>query len=133
VVTSPSLSSLDNGPAAYIDQSINNGREAEIVLQSFRIEMTPLFPFVVIPPSMTFVEMRQKKPFLVLAILMVGCRQDPARQTTIAHKLREMVSHSMHIQGEKSLDMLQALLVYLSWLVQIPGFGVAKFADDLSM
>ncbi|EXJ68069.1 uncharacterized protein A1O5_08684 [Cladophialophora psammophila CBS 110553] len=64
---------------------------------------------------MTFVEMRQKKPFLVLAILMVGYRQDPARQTTIAHKLREMVSHSMLVQGKKSLDMLQALLVYLSW------------------
>ncbi|KIW95391.1 uncharacterized protein Z519_03975 [Cladophialophora bantiana CBS 173.52] len=115
VITSWSLNSVDMAPAAYIDLSINNGREAEIVLQSFRSEMTTLFPFVVIPPSMTFVEMRQKKPFLVLAILMVCYRQDPARQTTIAHKLREMVSHSMLVQGKKSLDMLQALLVYLSW------------------
>nr|KAK5451282.1 hypothetical protein LTR18_001301 [Exophiala xenobiotica] len=64
---------------------------------------------------MTFAELRHEKPLLVLAIMMVSCRHDQMRQTAIAKKLRELISHKMLIQGERNLDILQCLLVDLSW------------------
>lgn len=81
--------------------------------------MAPLFPFVVILPSMTFIELRDKKPFLLLAILMLGFRHDQVRQTAIAKKIREIISYNVLIKGEQSLDILQCLLVYLNWSVRL--------------
>jgi len=85
------------------------------MLQIYCSEMQPLFPFVVTLPGVTFAELRQQKPLLVLALLMVSCRHDQPRQIAIARKLRELISYMMLIKGERSLDILQCLLVYLSW------------------
>jgi hypothetical protein len=109
--------SPDCAPSAWIDLFVKNDVEADLMLQTYRSEIQPLFPFVVILPSITFTLLRQEKPLLVLAILMVSCRHDQVRQTTIAKKLRELISHKMLIKGERNLDILQCLLVYLSWSV----------------
>ncbi len=105
----------DFAPSGWIDLFVKSDSEADMMLQTFRREMQPLLPFVVTLPSMTFIELRQEKPLLVLAIMMVSCRHDQIRQTAIAKKLRELISHKMLIQGERNLDILQCLLVYLSW------------------
>ncbi|OQV08214.1 Fungal specific transcription factor domain-containing protein [Cladophialophora immunda] len=102
-------------PAAWIDPFVQNELEAEMILETFRTQIQPLFPFVVIPPSMSYLVLKQKKPFLVLAILMVGCRHDQARQIALAKGLREIISHNILIKGEQSLDLLQSLLVYVNW------------------
>lgn len=107
----------DCAPSAWIDVYIKNDTEADMMLQIYRSEMQPLFPFVVILPTITFTLLRQERPLLVLAILMVSCRHDQPRQSAIAKKLRELISHKMLIKGERNLDILQCLLVYLSWSV----------------
>jgi len=119
VGASPASNPADFAPAAWIDQFITSDSEAEMMLQSFCSEMAPLFPFVVILPSMTFIELRDKKPFLLLAILMLGFRHDQVRQTAIAKKIREIISYNVLIKGEQSLDILQCLLVYLNWSVRL--------------
>jgi hypothetical protein len=103
------------GPATWIAHFIPSDSEGEMILQTFRSEMEPLFPFVVTVPSMTFRDLKEKKPFLVLTILMVGCRHDQIQQTAIARKIREILSHNILIKGEQSLDLLQSLLVYVNW------------------
>ena len=105
----------DLTPLTCIGEFIQNDNEAEMILHAFRSEMAPLFPFVVVPPSTTFAHLREEKPFLTLAILLVGCRHDSMRQTAIAKAMREIISHSMLIKGERDLDMLQSLLVYVNW------------------
>ena len=111
------LSDLE--PVAYINQFISNSDEAEMILDRFRTVTTPLFPFVVVPPNMNFADLKEQKPFLTLAVLMVGCRHDHVQQTNIAQTIREIVSNRVLIKGERNLDMLQCLLVYVSWLVSI--------------
>ena len=88
-----------------------------MILHTFRGEIAPLFPFVVILPSMTFTDLREKKPFLALAILMVGYRHDHVRQTAIAKSMRDIISYKLLIKGERNLDILQSLLVYVDWSV----------------
>ena len=62
-------------------------------------------------------EFSEKKPFLFLVIIMVACRRDQARQTAITRKLREIISYSVLVKGEQSLDLVQGLLLYVSWWV----------------
>lgn len=69
---------------------------------------------------MTFVALKEQKPLLVLAILMVDCRNDRIRQTTIAKKIREIISSDLLIKGEHNLDLLQCLLIYVNWSVHSP-------------
>ena len=107
-------------PAAFIDQMINSDSEGETILKAFRKDTEPLFPFVLTLPSMTFVDLKEQKPLLLLAILMVGCRHDRIRQTTIARKIREIISCDLLMKGEQNLDLLQCLLVYVNWWVRPP-------------
>ncbi|EXJ93982.1 hypothetical protein A1O1_02375 [Capronia coronata CBS 617.96] len=89
--------------------------EATIILDAFRADMAPYFPFVVIASEQTVHELRQLKPFLFMAVMTIGCRHDTARQKALAAKAREIISHKMLIDGEQSLDLLQGLLVFIAW------------------
>jgi hypothetical protein len=89
--------------------------ELMMMLTTFRTEMAPYFPFVVVPVTMTVSELRQKKPFLFSTIVMVTCLEDATRQLGMASKIREHISTSIVIKGDQNIDLLQGLLVYLSW------------------
>ncbi|KAK9233890.1 hypothetical protein V1525DRAFT_414898 [Lipomyces kononenkoae] len=89
--------------------------EALLRLETFRTEMTPYFPFVNVPTEFTVSELRQKKPFLLRAIVMVTCLEDANRQLAMAKNIRECISTSIVVKGEQSLDLLQGLLVCLAW------------------
>ncbi|KAL2864769.1 uncharacterized protein BJX67DRAFT_360252 [Aspergillus lucknowensis] len=89
--------------------------EARSLLDTFRTEMTPYFPFIAIPLSTTVAELQRMKPFLLSTIIMVACVSDADRQLAMARKIREYVGASIITNGEKSVDLLQGLLVCLAW------------------
>jgi len=104
-------------PEIYVNQFVKSDHEASLVLEAFRKDFMPYAPFVVIPPNVDSEEFRRQKPFLFLAILMVTYRYEKSTQAEIAKNFREVLSHSMLIKGEQSLDILQGLLVCLAWSV----------------
>jgi hypothetical protein len=85
------------------------------MLDVFRRDLMPQFPFVVIAPWVTFDELRAKKPFFCLVAMMVACRHDVARQGAIAKAIREIIGDRMLINSERSLDLLQGMVIYLAW------------------
>lgn len=106
-----------SSPAAFIDQVVNSDREGETILQAFRRDMEPQFPFVITCPNSQFEDLKEQKPLLLLAIVMVGLRHDQTRQETIARKIREIISRDLLIGGHQDLDLLQCLLIYVNWSV----------------
>ena len=106
--------------AVFIDQVATSDSEGEKILQAYRKDMEPQFPFVLTSPSMSFVDLKEHKPLLVLAILMVGLRHDQVRQTTIARKIRDIISHDLLIRNQGDFDLLQCLLIYVNWSVDPP-------------
>lgn len=108
----------DSSPIIFIDQIVNGNSEGEDILQAFRMDMEPQFPFVLTSPSIGFADLKEQKPLLVLAILMVGLRYDQVRQTTIARKIRDVISHDLLIKSQQDFDLLQCLLIYVNWLVE---------------
>lgn len=85
------------------------------MLDIFRDELTQHFPFVVVPPAANAGEMKRKKPFLFLAIMMMACRHDVPRQGEVAKAIREIISQRILMKNEHTLDMLQGMLLYLAW------------------
>ncbi|OAL38891.1 hypothetical protein AYO20_01642 [Fonsecaea nubica] len=100
---------------ACFDQFIKSSDEARLMLDVFRNEFMPYFPFVIIQPHTSLEELREQKPFLLMVVMLVTCRHDIPRQTALGKTLKELIGQKMMTYGEQSLDLLQGLLVYLAW------------------
>ena len=92
--------------------------QAEQSLRLFQTKAST-FPFVVVPPEVSLTSLRREKPFLTLAILACALQGQKKLQNAIELEIRECLSRKVLIDGEKSLDLLQGLLVYLCWSVPI--------------
>ncbi|KAJ5823629.1 hypothetical protein N7447_005969 [Penicillium robsamsonii] len=95
--------------------------EGQLFMEVFSKKMLPLFPFLMIPANVTAEELRREKPFLYLNILMVAC-QNPRRQREIVDVVQSYVAEHIVIRGENSLDLLQGLLVNVTWFISVSRF-----------
>lgn len=77
--------------------------------------MVRLFPFVVLPSNATPWQLSAARPCLFLAILTIASIGEPALQRDLEARFREYIASHVIVEGEKSLDLLQGLLVYLGW------------------
>ncbi|KAJ9615255.1 hypothetical protein H2200_001329 [Cladophialophora chaetospira] len=111
----PDSFAADLDPAIWINRLIKNESEGEVALQSYRIEFQPLFPFVVLPADVSFIDVRETKPLLLLVVLMMTSPHASTRQLSIAKKLRHIISYSVLVKGNHSLDVLQGLLIFVNW------------------
>jgi hypothetical protein len=91
--------------------------EAAELLAHFKTHFVRDFPFIVIPVNESASELRQKRPYLYEAILMVATYHEPTRQGAMANEVLQNLTARIVLNGESSLDLLQALLVFVAWLV----------------
>ncbi|KFZ20552.1 hypothetical protein V501_00059 [Pseudogymnoascus sp. VKM F-4519 (FW-2642)] len=96
-----------------IGKGIISINKAEDILQTYGTH-APNFPFVVIPPNMSLDYFRREKPFLLLSILVISSNSNLQFQDRLETELRETLSRKVIINCEKSLDLLQGLMIYLS-------------------
>jgi hypothetical protein len=89
--------------------------QAEVLLDRFR-QMTPCFPFVYLPPSMSAKELVRDRPFLYHCIVAVTC-ESPRRQIAFGDEMMQYLGDRMLVKGEKSLDLLLGILTYTGWFV----------------
>lgn len=87
--------------------------DADEILQEYRTTMLPEFPFVPVPPG-SFCDIAKEKPFLTKVILYV-CRPPPGSLTEFDNWFRQHISHEVVISTNKSLELVQAILVFLAW------------------
>jgi hypothetical protein len=73
------------------------------------------FPFVVIAPDATSESLRRERPMLWRSIVVAASYHNPRRQIALGWKLMEEFSTRILLKAEKSLDLLQALLVHAAW------------------
>jgi hypothetical protein len=91
------------------------------------------FPFVLVPPKWTLDSLRRERPFLLLSILSFAAHHNEKVQLRLELELRESLSKKVIVHCEKSLDLLQGVLLYLAWyLLSIMSLDVFHFADRKS-
>lgn len=89
----------------------------DALLYVYRNNMGPQFPFVVIPDDVSAVELAQKKPFLYRTVIMAASYHDRTGQSRMTKDIFQYLSKHMIIRNEKSMDLLQGLLVLMAWSV----------------
>jgi hypothetical protein len=98
-----------------------NPEEAEVLLNRFR-QMTPCFPFMVLPASTTARDLLRERPFLYHCIMAVSC-QSPRKQIAFGEEMMQYLGEQMLVKGQKSLDLLLGILTYAGWSVLLAAFS----------
>jgi hypothetical protein len=88
--------------------------EAEAGLATFAAHMFKFFPFVYVPPNTTASELGAQRPFLVLCMAAIACKQ-AERQRELFGMMRETMARRLVIAVEPSIDLLLGLLTFLGW------------------
>lgn len=89
--------------------------EAENLCRIYRHMSQKHFPCVILPESMGVLGLRQERPMLLQAILVVASWRERPRQMTLEKFYLKDLGVRFFMNGERSLDILQGLLVYLAW------------------
>ncbi|KAG8159350.1 hypothetical protein KVR01_011011 [Diaporthe batatas] len=132
----PSSSAADSELDYYVPEN-----EALERLDLFRRDYPQFGPIVYIPPKTTAKELQQTRPLLWMSIM--ACTSRSTKEShLIGDKIRHIVSDRVVRQYDRSLDLLQGLLVFLCWphshkkenpFISIwTGIGVA-IAQDLGL
>ncbi|OAF99178.1 uncharacterized protein CC84DRAFT_1264194 [Paraphaeosphaeria sporulosa] len=90
--------------------------EIERGMYYYRTSLFEFFPFVIMPdvrqPAADFAS---TKPCMALMVAMLGCTKDRARQRELTAHARAYIATHMVQKGQKSLDLLQGLLLLIHW------------------
>ncbi|KAI5865679.1 hypothetical protein GGS23DRAFT_603235 [Durotheca rogersii] len=87
----------------------------DALLSTFVTKLMPHYPFVVIPLGTTALELSSKKPFLFAAIRMVASYRNLKSMRSQNYFMMRHISEHMLMRSEKSLEMLQAILLILGY------------------
>jgi hypothetical protein len=88
---------------------------AEKLLKLFREQFQVHIPVQFILPEETPQELQATRPWLYRTVIMLACQDERSRQIEQGNQIARDLVEAMLIRGEKSLDMLHALLVFNTW------------------
>ncbi|KAF7940983.1 hypothetical protein EAE99_000620 [Botrytis elliptica] len=110
--TPPNLSY--GGLNDVISRCIISTKQAEEALKEFASRASA-FPFVLLPLQASLESLRHERPILLLGILASTSQNNIPLQHLLESELRETISSRTIMHGEKSIDLLQGILLYLAW------------------
>lgn len=113
-VSTPSFLRGDNG-TDIIDRGILTLDYARTLFDTFRYSYTTYFPFLILPPNTTAESLRRNKPFLFLSIMAVAAFSNSSLQRLLGREIQTQIATKIVMRNEKSLDILQGLLVHLAY------------------
>lgn len=117
-----------NQYADVIDKGIINMEEAIRMFNRYTIDMAPQLPVVIFPPGTTAADIRKSKPTLFLAVLCAGSGTDhPDVQRVLTKEVMQIYADHIICRGEKTLELVQALLVSTIWYWPPEHFEELKF------
>ncbi|RAK73153.1 Zn(II)2Cys6 transcription factor domain-containing protein [Aspergillus fijiensis CBS 313.89] len=89
--------------------------EADELLAKFRAQKMHHFPFVIIPSDMDIASLRDQYPFLLTCIVWASLEHNNSLQLKLEGMIRQTVATRVFVNSERSMDLLQGLLVHSAW------------------
>ena len=105
----------DSKTGDIVDRGVITGELVQVLLDRFRANASQQFPFVIIPAAASLETVRQKTPFLFLAVAATMIFDNPFLQHQLGEEVRQQAFQRILAGTEKSLDLLQGLLIYTAW------------------
>lgn len=117
-----------NEYADVIDRGVITAESATALFNRYVNDMSPHMPAVAFPPGTTAADIRKSKPTLFLAILSAGASTDhPEIQKVFTKEVMQIYADKIICRGEKTLELVQALLVSTIWYWPPEHFEELKF------
>lgn len=85
------------------------------LFERFRNHMAPHFPFIDIADENLYNDYKRTSPFLFSVILLVADFHSLANQRAAQRAIVELLTRRIFVNNEKSLDLLQGILVLCAW------------------
>lgn len=115
-----------------IDRGVLSMSKATEIYQNYVDALLPQYP--AIPLSYSVTELRSKKPILFLAVLAASSgASDPSLNSRLNQEIQQVYATKVSIQGLKSLELVQALLVSILWTYPPDRFEDLKFHQQIHM
>lgn len=89
--------------------------EANEYLNMYRREYMPMFPFVIVEENTKAHELYHNSPALFWSIMAAVAQTTENIDVAIKKWLREYVAERMVVKQERTLEILQAILIHLIW------------------
>jgi hypothetical protein len=97
-------------------------------------ELSPHYPAVVFPESASAADLRRTKPTLFLAIIAAASgKSDPSLYSILNSEVLSAFAHRMVMHSEKSLELVQAILVTVVWYHPPGKYAQMKFYEYIHM
>lgn len=107
---------------------------AERLCRTFTDDLAPLYPLVSFPTSETRLSTRSDRPALFRAMLTAASiSAQPDISARMFRETAQFLAEKIVVAGEKSLDLIQALLVVSTWHLPPSTFGELKFSQYAHM
>ncbi len=114
--------------ADVIDRGLLTADMASKMFESYVDKMAPHMPAVVFPPGTTAAEIRKTKPTLFLAILSAASGSNyPDLQRTLTKEVMGIYAERIICNGEKTLELIQAIHISTLWYWPPEHFEELKF------
>lgn len=111
-----------------VDRELITAEMASDMFTCFVEQMTPHMPAVAFPPGTTAADVRKSKPILFLAILSASSGlSHPTLQKVLTKELMSIYADRIICNGEKTLEIIQALQVSALWYWPPEHFEELKF------
>ncbi|KAJ5731203.1 uncharacterized protein N7483_005711 [Penicillium malachiteum] len=99
-----------------VDLNILSIEKAERLVRFYVSELVQFFPVVTLPIDVNVEQLRRTMPILFLSIVAAASlTAEPSLATTLNDQLVTRISHVFFVQGEKSLELVQSLLVMIAF------------------
>lgn len=85
----------------------------QMLLETYQ-RMVDFFPFVMLPKDCSCRDLVLHRPLLMFSVLTVASYDSVPLQRTLSREFRKVAMVKI-MNGEKSLDLLQGLLVFIAW------------------
>ncbi|KAG7127237.1 Transcriptional regulator WAR1 like protein [Verticillium longisporum] len=98
-----------------VDRGIISSQKADALLSRYNTQLVPHMPAVIFPPDLTATELRETRPTLFLAVATAASTDTPELQRLLSHELTRVFAEKIMIRAEKSLELVQALQITVTW------------------
>jgi len=88
--------------------------EPDELLNDFRQNLARLVPYILVPAHVTAATLSLSNPFLYRAVIASASYHDSVRQVALGQEFVKYLTEQLFL-GKRNLDMLQGLLLYISW------------------
>ena len=110
-----------------VDRGVITMDLAAELFARFRDRMVPHLPLIVFPPSLTVAELRRTRPIVFLAVMTAASSERGTLQKALQRELLPIFADRVFLTGDKSLDLVQSLLISTVWYCPPDNFEELKF------